>query len=48
MCMKAKTVDKILRINSYFVVRKKIKKMDIININATKMTRRLKYEIVSG
>jgi len=22
--------------------------MDIININATKMTRRLKYEIVSG
>lgn len=46
--MKAKIVDKILKINSQFVVRKKIKNIDIININATKMTRRLKYEIVSG
>ena len=47
MCMKAKTVDKILEsIHSLWYV--KNKKMDIININATKMTRRLKYEIVSG
>lgn len=46
--MKAKIVDKILKINSYFVVRKKIKNIDIVNINATKMTRRLKNEIVSG
>ena len=45
--MKAKIVDKILKINSQFVVRKKIKNIDIVNINATKMTRRLKYEIFS-